>query len=174
MFAIVESGGKQYRVEEGSILEIELLDTEQIDKQNLFHFNHVLLIKDKDLMIGQPYVEKARVRAKVLEEFKAPKIIVFKKKSKKQYKRKRGHRQKLHRVQIEKIELVAKAKPASQEQKETKTKTEAKKGTIVKETVKKTAKPKTAAKGTTKTQTKPGAKATPKKKSTKPKAEESK
>ena len=110
MFAILETGGKQYKVEEGGILEIEQLDEKEISKGDTVDFNSVLLIKDKDLHIGQPYVENANIRAKILETFRAPKIIVFKKKSKKQYKKKQGHRQNLQRIQIEKIEI--KAKPA--------------------------------------------------------------
>ena len=117
MFAILETGGKQYRVEEGDILEVELLDSKNISKQNIINFDSVLLLKDKDLKIGQPYVENAKIKAKVLEKLRAPKIIVFKKKPKKQYKRTIGHRQTLHRIQIEKIEVKKKSelKPKSTE-----------------------------------------------------------
>lgn len=110
MFAILESGSKQYKVQEGDILEVELLSEEKITKGNSVNFDSVLLVQDTDLHIGQPFVENALIKAKVLEEFKAPKIIVFKKKSKKGYKRTRGHRQKLHKIQIEKIEMKAKTK----------------------------------------------------------------
>jgi large subunit ribosomal protein L21 len=103
MFAILETGSKQYKVSEGDVLEVELLDKNKISAKNTINFDSVLLIKDSKLHIGQPFVKGAEVNAKVLEEFKAPKIIVFKKKPKKQYKRTRGHRQKLHRIQIEKI-----------------------------------------------------------------------
>jgi len=108
MFAILESGSKQYKVQEGDILEVELLSEEKITKGNSVNFDSILLVQDKDLHIGQPFVENALIKAKVLEEFKAPKIIVFKKKSKKGYKKTRGHRQKLHKIQIEKIEMKAK------------------------------------------------------------------
>lgn len=108
MFAILETGGKQYKVEEGDILEVELIDEKQINKSKVVNFSTVLLIKDKDIQIGQPYVESANIKAKVLDEVKAPKIIVFKKKSKKQYKRKMGHRQRLQKIQIEKIEIKKK------------------------------------------------------------------
>ncbi len=107
MFAILETGSKQYKVAEGDILEVELLDNEKISDQNIIDFDSVLLVKDEDLHIGQPFVKDARVSAKVLEQFKAPKVIIFKKKSKKQYRRTRGHRQNLHRIQIEKIEMKA-------------------------------------------------------------------
>ena len=110
MFAILESGGKQYKVEEGDILEIELLEQEKISKQNKFVFDNILLVKGEKTLLGTPFVKNAIVEASVLEEIKAPKIIIFKKKSKKQYKKTRGHRQKLHKVQIDKIEIKAEVK----------------------------------------------------------------
>ena len=119
MFAILETGSKQYKVAEGDVLDVELLNKEKISKDNIVNLDSVLLVQDSDVHIGRPYVEEAFVRAKILEQFKAPKIIVFKKKSKKQYKRTRGHRQQLHKIQIEKIEMKAKAK------KKTKAKAEA-------------------------------------------------
>jgi large subunit ribosomal protein L21 len=120
MFAIVETGSKQYKVEEGDVLEVELLDKDKISAADTLNFESVLLVKDEDLHIGQPFVTDARIQAKVLEEIKGEKTIVFKKKSKKQYRRTRGHRQKLHLIRIEKIEIkpaepaehVGAAKPA--------------------------------------------------------------
>jgi len=101
MFAIIKTGGKQYRVQEGDVLEVEKLPAEASQK---FHFSQVLLIQDeKDTLIGTPFVEKALVRAEVLENFKDEKILVFKKKRRKQYRRTRGHRQELTRVKIERI-----------------------------------------------------------------------
>ena len=115
MFAILETGSKQYKVEAGDILEVELLDPENI-KKNLVTLDTVLLISDdKAVHIGDPYVKNGKVKAKVLEEIKTDKVIVFKKKSKKQYKRTRGHRQKLMRIQIEKIEIKAPAKQKESE-----------------------------------------------------------
>ncbi len=114
MFAILETGSKQYKVEEGDVLEVELLDKDKISASNTLNFDQVLLVKDTDLHIGQPFVADACVQAKVLEEFKDDKVIVFKKKSKKQYRRTRGHRQKLHRIRIEKIEIKS-AEPAEPE-----------------------------------------------------------
>jgi len=121
MFAILETGGKQYKVEEGDVLDVELLTNE--DKED-FIFETVLLIKDKETLVGAPYVKNAKIKAKILEKVKASKIIVFKKKSKKQYKKTQGHRQKLHRIKIEKIEVKAPAKPKAP----TKAKTAAKTG----------------------------------------------
>lgn len=108
MFAILETGGKQYKVEEGDILDVELLP---VDKEEIFVFDNVLLIHDKETLVGDPYVKNARVKAKILEEIKASKIIIFKKKSKKQYRKTQGHRQRLHRLLIEKIEVKTPAKP---------------------------------------------------------------
>lgn len=105
MFAILETGSKQYKVAEGDVLEVELLKKESLSNENIIKFDSVLLVHDNDLHIGQPFVTDAHIRAKVLEEIKAPKVIVFKKESKKHYKRTRGHRQKLHKIQIEKIQL---------------------------------------------------------------------
>jgi len=101
MFAIIRSGGKQYRVQEGDILDVEKLPAGAGQK---FHFSQVLLIADdKETLIGMPFIEKALVRAEVIENFKDGKVIVFKKKRRKQFRRTRGHRQQLTRVRVEKI-----------------------------------------------------------------------
>jgi len=110
MFAILETGGKQYKIAEGDILEVELLPEEFV-KKNTASLNTVLLVQgDTDLHIGDPYVKHARVKAKVLEEIKGDKIHIYKMKSKKGYRKSQGHRQKLHKIQIEKIEIKAPAK----------------------------------------------------------------
>ncbi len=127
MFAILETGSKQYRVEEGDVLEVELLDKGQVSEEKKVNFDSVLLVHDKKLHIGQPFVKNAQVQAEILDEFKAPKVIVFKKKAKKQYRKTRGHRQQLHRIRIDKIEMISKAK-------KTKAKVSETKETAVKET----------------------------------------
>jgi|SRR4030042_5072110 large subunit ribosomal protein L21 len=110
MFAILETGGKQYKIAEGDILEVELLP-EELVKKNTASLSTVLLIQsDKDVLIGDPYVKNAKVKAKVLDEIKAEKIHIYKMKSKKGYRKSQGHRQKLHKIQIEKIEIKASAK----------------------------------------------------------------
>lgn len=114
MFAILETGSKQYKVAEGDVLEVELLNKGNISEDNTVKFESVLLVQDNDLHVGQPFVKNANITAKILEEFKAPKVLIFKKKSKKQYRRTRGHRQQLHRIQIEKIEMSAKKTAAKQ------------------------------------------------------------
>ncbi|MBU4404216.1 MAG: 50S ribosomal protein L21 [Candidatus Aminicenantes bacterium] len=110
MFAILETGGKQYKIAEGDILEVELLPEEFV-KKNTASLSTVLLVQgDKDVLIGDPYVKNAKVKAKVLDEIKAEKIHIYKMKSKKGYRKSQGHRQKLHKIQIEKIEIKASAK----------------------------------------------------------------
>ncbi len=125
MFAILETGSKQYKVAEGDILEVELLDKEKISEDNSFQFDSVLLLNDKEVHIGQPFVKDAIIKAKVLEEFKAPKVLIFKKKSKKQYRRTKGHRQNLHRIQIEEISFGAAGDTEKAPAKETEKKAEA-------------------------------------------------
>ncbi|WP_026485965.1 50S ribosomal protein L21 [Caldanaerobius polysaccharolyticus] len=101
MYAIIETGGKQYRVQEGDVLDIEKLNAEPND---VVEFDKVLAVsKDGNLQVGSPYVEAAKVQAKVLEHGKGKKIIVFKYKPKKNYRRKKGHRQLFTRVEIQKI-----------------------------------------------------------------------
>lgn len=102
MYAIIETGGKQYKVQEGDTFLVELLhdtlgETVEIDK--------VLAVeKDGQLNIGTPTVDGAKVILKVLNHGKGKKIIVFKYKAKKNYRRKKGHRQPFTQVTVEKIE----------------------------------------------------------------------
>jgi large subunit ribosomal protein L21 len=101
MFAIIKTGGKQYKIQAGDILSVERIPAEP--KQKVL-FNQVLLIADdQETMIGTPYLEKAAVRAEVLENLKDEKVIVFKKKRRKQFRRTRGHRQELTRLLVEQI-----------------------------------------------------------------------
>jgi large subunit ribosomal protein L21 len=98
MFAIIRTGGKQYRVQVGDFLSVERLPA-GTEKTALF--DQVLLISDdKETLIGTPLIEKAVVRAVVIEDFKGEKVLVFKKKRRKQYRRTRGHRQELTKVKI--------------------------------------------------------------------------
>ncbi|MBL0387047.1 50S ribosomal protein L21 [Tumebacillus sp. ITR2] len=101
MYAIVQTGGKQYKVAEGDVLFIEKLEAEDGAVVTL---DHVLLVsKENGVVVGSPTVAGATVSAKVLKHGKAKKILVFKYKSKKNYRRKQGHRQPYTQVQIEKI-----------------------------------------------------------------------
>jgi large subunit ribosomal protein L21 len=98
MFAIIKTGGKQYRVQEGEVLSVGRLPSGP-GKTTLF--DQVLLIADgNETLIGTPLLEKAVVRAAVMEDFKDDKVIVFKKKRRKQFRRTRGHRQELTRIRI--------------------------------------------------------------------------
>ncbi len=107
MFAVIKTGGKQYKVQEGDVLEVEKLHK---DKGQKVTFDKVLLIDEGGkTLIGTPFIENAQVKAEIIENFKDKKIIVFKKKRRKQYKKKRGHRQDLTRVKIEKITSTEKS-----------------------------------------------------------------
>ena len=98
MFAIIETGGKQYRVQENDVLFIEKLE---VEANSEVVFDKVLMVNGK---VGQPYVEGATVKAVVEKHGKAKKIIVYKYKSKKNYHKKQGHRQPYTKVQITSIE----------------------------------------------------------------------
>ena len=98
MFAIIETGGKQYRVEEGLELFIEKLN---VEAEAEVVFDKVLMVNEK---IGTPYVDGAKVKATVVKNGKAQKIIVYKYKSKKNYHKKQGHRQPYTKVKITAIE----------------------------------------------------------------------
>ena len=103
MYAIIETGGKQYRVVEGQILKVEKLETPVGEEVNI---NKVLLVKkDDDLITGNPLVENAKVVAEVVETAKDKKIIVFKYKRRKNYRRKKGHRQWYSKIKIKEINL---------------------------------------------------------------------
>lgn len=103
-YAVIKSGGKQYKVSEGDVVEVERLVGEPKKKVD---FNEVLLVVNNDsVFIGKPLVPNAKVTAEVLEQIKGPKIRVVKFKSKVRYRRAQGHRQKLTRVRIEKIDTL--------------------------------------------------------------------
>ena len=109
MYAVIETGGKQYRVSEGDVITIEKLKAET-DSEVLF--DKVLVIGgDSDIMIGTPYLDAAKVQGSVLENGKAKKVIIFKYKSKKDYRKKQGHRQPFTAVRIDAI--MADGKPAA-------------------------------------------------------------
>ena len=98
MFAIIETGGKQYRVQENDFVFVEKLEANVGDA---VVFDKVLMVNEK---VGNPYVKGAKVSAKVEAQGRAKKIIVFKYKSKKNYHKKQGHRQPFTKVQITSIE----------------------------------------------------------------------
>lgn len=101
MYAIIATGGKQYKVQEGDIIYVEKLD---VEVDSTVEFKEVMAVsKDDKLNIGMPTLENASVIAKVLSQGKDKKVIVFKYKPKKDYRKKQGHRQPYTKVQIEKI-----------------------------------------------------------------------
>lgn len=101
MYAIIQTGGKQYRVAPGDVLRVERLPGEQGDQVVL---DQVLLVgDDQELKVGQPWLENASVRGQILRQGKAKKILVYKKKRRKNYRRRQGHRQLYTALQIQEI-----------------------------------------------------------------------
>ena len=110
MYAVIRTGGKQYKVAENDVLAIERLDGE---KDGVLSFSNVLVLHDgNDIQIGAPFVEGAVVTADILAQSRADKIIVFKKKRRQGYRRKKGHRQLETVIRITAI-LAAGAKKAT-------------------------------------------------------------
>ncbi len=101
MYAVLETGGKQYRVEVGDTLEVEKLPTVPGETVEL---DRVLMVSDEDgARIGRPVVEGAVVRATVVDQVKGDKVVVFKYKPKERYRRKSGHRQRYTRLRVDEI-----------------------------------------------------------------------
>ncbi|MGH4051027.1 MAG: 50S ribosomal protein L21 [Clostridium sp.] len=102
MYAVLVTGGKQYRIQEGDVLFVEKLNAEV---ETTVEFNEILAVgKEDGLVVGKPLVEGATVVAKVLAQGKAKKVVVFKFKRKLDYRKKQGHRQAYTKIQIEKIQ----------------------------------------------------------------------
>lgn len=166
MYAVIKTGGKQYRVREGDTLRVEKLAAEAGAK---VQFDQVLMVGEgDDVKVGTPYVSGTQVSATVLAQGRGDKIKVVKFKRRKNYLRRNGHRQSFTEVEITKIgaggkapAAKAEAKPAVEPKAETKPEAEAKPAPKAKAPAKKTAKK------TTKATAKKKAKATTKKKTTK-------
>ena len=168
-YAIVESGGKQYKAVEGATIDVDLLP---LEVGKTIDLSDVLLVSDEDtILVGTPTVEGAKISATVVAQIKAPKVIVFKYKSRQRYRVKQGHRQKYTRLAVDEIvyegskkasapakaeekpEVKAepKPKPAAKTKTKTKTKTQAKTKTASKTAAKtKTSTKKAAPKKSTK------------------------
>jgi large subunit ribosomal protein L21 len=102
MYAVIQTGGKQYRVAPGEDLRVEKLDGEVGDE---IYFDNVLLVsKDDKVTVGKPILKNIRVQAKITRQGRGPKIIVFKYKRRKGYRKKQGHRQDYTGVKITQIE----------------------------------------------------------------------
>ena len=109
IYAVIRSGGKQYKVEPNQLLDVELLPA---DVGAVVELSDVLLVADgDDVTVGQPLVDGARVVAEVVEHGRGPKIIVFKYKNKTRYRRRTGHRQSYTRLAIRQILVGAEAAP---------------------------------------------------------------
>ncbi len=102
MYAVIQTGGKQYKVNEGEILKVEKLAGEAGDKLTL---DQVLMVNDGNgIKIGSPLVPGATVTVEVIEQGRGKKITVYKYKKRKNYRRKQGHRQAFTKIKVEKIE----------------------------------------------------------------------
>ena len=102
-YAIIQTGGKQYRVQEGTLLDVERLPVEEGSRVQL----EVLAVHDgKELKLGTPVVNGIRVEAEVLAHFRGKKLFAFKKKRRKGYRRKVGHRQELSRIRVASIQAA--------------------------------------------------------------------
>ena len=122
MYAIIESCGKQYKVAEGDVVFFEKLDVEEGKKVT---FDKVVLVsEDKKVEVGAPYVKGVKVEGKVVANGKGKKIIVYKYKAKKNYRRTQGHRQPYTKVEITKI--ITAAEKAEKEEVKAEAKTAAK------------------------------------------------
>ncbi len=104
MYAIIETGGKQYRVQAGDVIDVERLSAVSEEQPEVV-FDRVLMVDDGgDVKVGSPVVEGARVNGVLLRPIRGRKVTVFKMKRRKGYRRKNGHRQNLHQVKIQDIQ----------------------------------------------------------------------
>jgi large subunit ribosomal protein L21 len=99
MFAVIETGGKQYHVQEGDILFVEKLNENVGDTLT---FEKVLMVNDQ---VGEPYLKAAKVTAEIKSHGKGKKIVIFKYKAKKDYRKKQGHRQPFTKIEIKSIAI---------------------------------------------------------------------
>jgi large subunit ribosomal protein L21 len=109
MYAVVESGGKQYKVEKGTALLVDRLDAKEGDKVAL----RPVMFRDKEVVAEPKELEKVKVEAKVAEHLRGPKIKVFKYKPKKGYRRRAGHRSELTRLEVTELKMGGAAKKAA-------------------------------------------------------------
>ena len=100
MYAIIATGGKQYKVSEGDVIKVEKLDTTVGES---FTFDQVLIVNDGEMKVGNPTVQGATVEASVVSEGRGKKIVVYRYKRKSGYHKKNGHRQSYTEVKIDKI-----------------------------------------------------------------------
>ncbi|MBN2027394.1 MAG: 50S ribosomal protein L21 [Actinobacteria bacterium] len=115
MYAVIETGGKQYRVEKGSLIRIEKLDAAEGEKVT---FERVILASNNGKVVAGPDAAKVKVEGTVVRQGKGKKVIVFKYKPKKGYRRKQGHRQLFTEVRVDKITGGPRAPKAKKEKEE--------------------------------------------------------
>lgn len=108
VYAIIESGGKQYKAIEGDYIEVDLLP-EDLGKKKIFD-KVLLLVSGEDTLVGSPYLSDVSIETKVSEHFKGPKIVIFNYRAKERYRVKTGHRQKYTRLLVESIQFPGKPK----------------------------------------------------------------
>ena len=112
MYAVIESGGKQHKVRPGELLRVEKIDGEPGD---VISIDSVLLVKgDDSIQVGNPLVDGARITCEIMEQGKGRKIVVFKKKRRKGYRRKQGHRQLFTCLKIKEITIPEGAGPSAE------------------------------------------------------------
>ena len=111
MYAVIESGGKQYKVEEGTKLLVDRLDAKDGDKISL----RPVLFRDGDVIVGAKDLAKVKVEAKVAEHLRGEKIKVFKYKAKKGYRKRAGHRSELTRLEVTSLKGGSKAKASKED-----------------------------------------------------------
>lgn len=103
MFAVIKTGGKQYKVQENDIINVEHIDLEAGKK---FKIKDILMTEEKGkVSFGSPLIDKGEVEAEIVEHYKDKKVIVFKKQRRQNYRRKTGHRQMLTKIKINKIKV---------------------------------------------------------------------
>lgn len=152
MYAVIRSGGKQYKVSKNDIISVEKLTAETGDKISI---DEVLMISEKDnLILGDPIIKGASVNAEVLEQTRAKKIIVFKKKRRHNYRRKNGHQQNLTTLKIVDIKSTATKKAAAKKAETPKEEKTKKSASTKKTTAKKSVKTATKTRSVKKVKTK--------------------
>ena len=109
MYAIIRTGGKQYRVQKGDVINVEKIALAR-SNQKTIKFDEILLVADDEkTVIGTPTVEGAQVEAKLISSGKLEKVVIYKYKAKKDYRRKQGHRQPFMKLEITKVAFSAEA-----------------------------------------------------------------
>src|SRR5690242_521150 len=136
MYAVVESGGKQYKVEKGTALLVDRLDAKEGDKVSL----RPVMFRDKEVVADAKGLEKVKVEATVAEHLRGPKIKVFKYKPKKGYRRRAGHRSELTKLEVTEVKMLSRKAAAPKDEageskpaKKTASKPAAKKAAVKKE-----------------------------------------